>query len=115
MARLFAAVYLDEDVSVLVSQLLRSRGFHATTARDQQHLGWSDAEQLRHAVVVESLFLTHNRTDFEALHHRYLSRGQAHWGIAVATRRSPREIAESLLRVLNNLTADELENQLIYV
>ena len=32
--KLFAELYLDEDVSVLIATLLRVRGFNVTTARE---------------------------------------------------------------------------------
>ena len=34
MNRFFIELYLDEDVDVLVADLLRARGFVATTTRD---------------------------------------------------------------------------------
>jgi hypothetical protein len=49
VSRLFAGVYLDEDVSVLVADLVRARGFEAITPRDSGHLGRTDIEQLRYA------------------------------------------------------------------
>jgi hypothetical protein len=39
---IFAQVYIDEDVDVLVGTLLLARGFDATTAREQQMLGETD-------------------------------------------------------------------------
>jgi hypothetical protein len=33
--KLFCTLYLDEDVSVLLGDLLDARGFDVTTARDQ--------------------------------------------------------------------------------
>ena len=38
MNRLFIELYLDEDVDVLVADLLRARGFVATTTRDAGNL-----------------------------------------------------------------------------
>ena len=46
---LFIAIYLDEDVAVLVGELLSRRGFRALTARDAGRLGKSDDEQLAFA------------------------------------------------------------------
>jgi hypothetical protein len=40
--KLFAEVYLDEDVSVLIATLLQARGFKAMTARDEGLLGQDD-------------------------------------------------------------------------
>ncbi|MBW4479833.1 MAG: hypothetical protein KME54_24040 [Tolypothrix brevis GSE-NOS-MK-07-07A] len=43
---IFAQVYIDEDVDVLVATLLLARGFDATTVREQQMLGEPDQTQL---------------------------------------------------------------------
>ncbi len=47
LSRLFVEVYLDEDVSVLVRTLLRSRGVQAQTTGDVGNYGKSDEEQER--------------------------------------------------------------------
>ena len=37
--KLFASLYLDEDASVLIEDILRARGFDVTTARNEKMLG----------------------------------------------------------------------------
>jgi len=71
--RFFIELYLDEDVDVLVADLLRARGFVATTTRDAGKLQASDAEQMACAVGRQETLLTHNRADFEALARTYLA------------------------------------------
>ena len=115
MTGLFAGVYLDEDVSVLVASLVLARGFKAVTTRDAGQLGQSDSAQLDYAANHGMLFLTHNRADFETLHRQYLAADKAHWGIIIASRRLPQAIVGNLLRLLNRMTADELRNQLLYI
>jgi predicted nuclease of predicted toxin-antitoxin system len=115
MSRLFIELYLDEDVSVLVSRLVRARGFVATTTHDEGLHGRTDAEQLAHAASRQMSLLTHNRADFEALARDYLATGQTHHGIIIAVRRPPHEITRRLLAILNQVTADEMENQLRYI
>jgi Domain of unknown function (DUF5615) len=115
MSRLFIELYLDEDVSVLVAHLVCARGFVAKTAHDEGLLGRSDAEQLAYAVSRQMTLLTHNRADFEALARVYLANGQTHHGIIIAVRRTPHEITQRLLAILNQVTADEMENQLRYI
>lgn len=115
MTRLFAEVYLDEDVSVLVADLLRARGFKAVTTRDAGHTGRTDEAQLGYAANTGMVLLTHNRSDFEALHRQYLANNNTHWGILIASRRRPHLVVANLLRLLNRLTADELRDQLLYV
>jgi hypothetical protein len=57
----------------------------------------------------------HNRADFEALAREYFAAGQAHAGIIIAIRRSPHELASRLLMILNQVTADEIRNQIRYI
>ena len=78
MTNLFIDLYLDEDVSVLVADLVRARGFTAITARDAGQLHANDADQLLYAVRQGKTLLTHNRADFEALAQTYLAVGQTH-------------------------------------
>jgi hypothetical protein len=113
--KLFATSYLDEDVSVLVAVLLRVRGFDVVTARDENMLGKPDAEQLAHAASLGRCILTHNRGDFETLHADYLANAKHHFGIIIANRRSPYEIARRAAILFDTLTADEFENQLLYI
>jgi predicted nuclease of predicted toxin-antitoxin system len=74
--RLFIELYLDEDVDVLIADLLRARGFSMLTTRDAGRLHATDEEQLAFAATAQRTLVTHNRLDFEALHHSYLSAGK---------------------------------------
>ena len=115
MSQIFIELYLDEDVSVLVADLLRARGFSATTTQEAGNLGCSDVEQLEYATAHRQSLLTHNRVDFESQARQYFSSGKPHQGIIVAVRRSPYEIVRRLLVILNSVTRDEIENQLRYI
>jgi predicted nuclease of predicted toxin-antitoxin system len=110
-----SALYLDEDVSVVVAAILRAWGFAVVTARDAGHLGASDAEQLAFGAQAGRVLLTHNRVDFERLHREWLESGRPHAGIIIARRRSPREIAARVGRLLSRLPPDSRESQLLYV
>jgi hypothetical protein len=59
--------------------------------------------------------LTHNRVDFEALAHLYARQSRSHCGIIIAVRRPPYEIGRRILRLLNRITAEELDNQVLYI
>jgi len=115
VSRLFIELYLDEDVDVLVADLLRARGFVATTTRDAGNLQASDVDQLASAVSRQETLLTHNRADFEALARRYFETGRSHYEIIICTRHSPYEIMRRLLLILNQVTADEMQDQLRYI
>jgi len=115
VSRLFISVYLDEDVSVLLATLLRSRAYVAMTTQEAGHTGRSDAEQLAFATNGLMAILTHNRDDFEILARDYIASGRNHCGIIVAVRRPPYDIARRLLALLDRVTADEMDNQLLYI
>lgn len=115
MSQLFIELYLDEDVSVLIAELLRARGFVAITTRDAQQLQNSDAAQLAYAVSQQKTLLTHNRADFEKLAQEYAAREQTHYGIILAARCPPYELVRRLMRILNQVTADEMKNQIRYI
>ena len=112
---LFIAVYLDEDVHVLVGQLLAQRECQAVTARDAGQLGKSDPEQLEYATRHGMVIVTHNRGDFEALHRQYLATGQNHAGILIAMEPRPYTLARRILGAWDMYTADEMRNQLLYI
>lgn len=102
-------------MNILVASLLRSRGFVATTTRDEDQIQNSDAEQLAYAVSQGKTLLTHNRADFEALAQTYAEAGLMHYGIILAGRHPPYELVRRLMRILNRVTADEMENQVRYI
>lgn len=115
MNGLFIDLYLDEDVDVLVADLVRARGFTVITTQEAGNTGASDRQQLAAAVSLQHTFVTHNRTDFEALAEEYFASGHDQYGIIVAVRRSPYEIVRRLLAILNYVAADEIKNQIRYI
>lgn len=115
MSSIFICLYLDEDVNVLVADLLQAKGFDVIAARDAGQLRTTDAEQLAYAVSQARTLVTHNRTDFEELVQNYFDSGQTHYGVILAVRRSPQEIAQRLLVILNQVTSDEMQNQVRYI
>ncbi len=53
--------------------------------------------------------------DYEHLAQKYFANNQLHFGIIIAVRRPSREVTARLLNTLNNFTADEMKNQIIYI
>jgi predicted nuclease of predicted toxin-antitoxin system len=113
--KLFTELYLDEDVDVLVADLVRARGFIAITTRDAGNLNKDDDEQLAYAAENQLAYVTHNRADFEARALEYFASGKPHYGIIIAVRRPPQDIVRRLFVILNNVTADEMVNQIRYI
>jgi predicted nuclease of predicted toxin-antitoxin system len=112
---LFVALYLDEDVDVLLAKLLRSREYDVLTTRDAGQNRRSDPEQLAFAVSQGRAIVTHNRDDYAELARAYAEAGQQHFGIILAARRSPYAIAQRLLVILDQVTADEMQDQVRYI
>jgi len=115
MKRLFARLYLDEDVDVTIAPMVRARGFGVTTTRQAERLGTTDADQLAYASAEQLVLVTHNRRDFEKLVVEYEFATRNHAGVIIAVRRPPAEIVRRLLVVLNHVTADEMANQVRYI
>ena len=113
--RLFAALYLDENIDVLVAAVLRARGFDVVTTHERHKTGASDPDQLSFATAEARCIVTHNRDDFVLLHTQYVNNNQAHMGIIVAAMRRPGDIAERIAHLLDTFTADEIAGQLFYV
>jgi hypothetical protein len=59
--------------------------------------------------------VTHNRVGFEKLATQYIVDEKDHSGIIVAVRRRPQESVRRLLVILDQLSADEMDNQLRYI
>jgi hypothetical protein len=115
MNQLFIELYFDEDVDVLIADLVRARGFQAATTQEANNIGIGDEQQLAYASDLQKTFFTHNRVDFERLAEEYFATGREHYGIIIAVRRAPYEIVRRLLAIMNNVTADEMMNQLRYM
>jgi hypothetical protein len=112
---LFIELYLDEDVDVLLAHLLRGRGFSAATTLEANRLGTSDLDQFLYATAQGKTILTHNHRHFAELAKEHFEAGQHHTGVIIADRHPTYEILRRLLRILNNVTADEMQDQVRYI
>ncbi len=68
-----------------------------------------------YAVRQQRVLLTHNRDDFARLAQEYFAAGNKHYGIVIAVRRTPHEIVARLMTILNQVTADEMQDQVVYI
>jgi len=112
---LYIHLYFDEDVSVTIADNLRTRGFDVLSTRDADALGKSDDEQMLYAVSLRRAVVTHNRVDFEKQHTKFLESGMNHYGVIIAKRRKDTEVVSKLLSLLDDVTAEEMKNQLRYI
>ena len=109
---LFVRLYIDEDVHKGVSPALRRHGYDALNVRDANRCGFSDAEQLAYAVEEGRTLFSFNATDYTALHLEYLAQGQEHAGIIISKQVPISEAVRRLLVLLDQVSADEIRNQL---
>ncbi len=45
----------------------------------------------------------------------YFNEGKEHWGIIISSRKPVKEIFTRLLVILNEVTSDEIKNQIVYI
>ena len=108
-----ASIYLDENVNVLLSSLLRARNIHVVTALESTMLGKSDDEQLVFASQHGYALVTHNRIDFENLFRKYVEQNKGFSGIIILRRRNVYQMAQRLSKF--TLMHDNIDGQLWYV
>ena len=87
------------------------RHFAAISAHEVGRWGLSDEEQLTYATMENRAIFTYNTADYLKLHLGWPQRGQEHSGIIVANQLSIGETMRRLLNLLNQVTADEIQNQ----
>ncbi len=115
MSHQFASLYFDEDVDVLVADVLERRGFSALTTRDANRLGLSDSDQFAYATELGRVFVTHNIVDFVKLTSQYFEQGISHAGVLMAQQRPPFELVAAILQVLNEFSAKDLCDRVLYL
>ena len=117
--RLFVAVYTDEDVTSELAPALRERGFDAVSAIEADMLGCDDPDQLAYATERRMAILTCNAGDFLRLAGEYAESAKSHSGIIISSEQYSRKQFGVLLRktlaLLNALTAEELDNNVVFL
>ena len=108
-------IYLDEDVHALVAQALMLRGWEAATTAAQGRLGADDVGQLDFAATHGYAILTYNRRDFPRLHYEKIGQGEDHEGVLIGIKKDPYRTLRGLLRLLSEVSAEELKNRLEYL
>ena len=92
-------LYLDEDISPKVAELLRKIGVNAVSAHEKDMRGASDEEQLITAVNENRVMVTRNGNDFISLTVRFFQDLKPHHGLIIV----PHSITGSNFNILANL------------
>lgn len=74
-------LYLDEDLSPTIGELLRRHGMEVTTAHEVGNIQLDDRAQLAYASQEERAIVTANVVDFLELHRDAVATNTEHHGI----------------------------------
>ena len=93
-----------------LARQIRAHGFDAISAYETNMLGISDEGQLQFATSQGRAILTHNSRDYEPLHKQFLRDGKIHYGIVVFPQWNIGKISRRILRMLDQVDADQMKN-----
>jgi len=111
-------VYLDEDLSPEIAELLRRRGMDATSAQDVGNTQLIDRAQLEYATREGRAIVTANVVDFIQLAHEAVATNARHGGIVLVPssfrRDEFRAIADAVVEALEPYRAG-IEGIVLYI
>jgi predicted nuclease of predicted toxin-antitoxin system len=111
-------LYLDRHVMTRLADDLVRRGHDCVTTQQAVLDTASDEEQLAHAAANSRAIVTYNIRDFAPLHEQWLAAGREHAGIIVSRQLSGRQyglLLSRMLRLLGELNADDMRNNLLHL
>ena len=108
--RLFIALYTDADVHGGLAAQIRRRGFDAISAYEVGNAALDDSDQLEYAVSQRRTILTCNARHFEPLFEKWWQAGHKHYGVIVSEQVPIGEMLRRVMRLLDTVSADEIEN-----
>jgi predicted nuclease of predicted toxin-antitoxin system len=111
-ARLLIRLYLDADVDVKLAANLRRAGYDCVSAREVGNAALDDETQIVFATNEGRVLLTHNIQDFVPIFERWWHANRNHPGIVVSQQIPLGELQRQVMRLLDTVTADEMENNL---
>ncbi len=110
--RLFIRLYLDADVDVKLAAYLRNAGYDCVSAREVGNEALDDEPQLAFATREGRVLLTHNIQDFVSIFERWWHAGRNHSGVVVSQQIPLGELQRRVMRLLDAVAADEMQNNL---
>ncbi|HET6884009.1 MAG TPA: DUF5615 family PIN-like protein [Pirellulales bacterium] len=115
---LFLRLYFDRHIIARLATDLRGRGFDVLRTEEAGNDTASDEDQLAYSTSANRVVLTFNTGDFANLHEQWIAESRSHAGIIVSRQLGSREygnLLQRMLRLLNELTADDMINNLVHL
>jgi uncharacterized protein with PIN domain len=111
---LSAPLYLDEDITDLLAQVLRARGYDVVSTRERNAGEFTDDDQLDLATSLGRAILTCNARDFVRISRERAASAQRHAGIIISYEQieldQVRRFADAVARLLDRLASTDLAN-----
>jgi predicted nuclease of predicted toxin-antitoxin system len=107
-------LYFDHNANPRFVRDLRGEGFDAVAAIELGHQRLKDEDHLRWAADHRRTLFTYDKGDFSIIADAWITRGEDHAGIILSKGPpllSYGEILRRLLRLLNEITAEEMINR----
>jgi hypothetical protein len=114
MAGLGIRIYLDENVNLPVTRLLRQRGYRVTHALLEGNVQVPDEQHLRWATAHGYAVVTHDFADFARLHTEFLQRQEQHEGIILVPLRPLAELVARLCKHLDSYSPAAQRGNLLW-
>ena len=108
-------LYLDRHVMTRLAEDLGRRGYDCLTTQQAGKDTVRDEDQLAFAAANSRAILTYNIRDFAPLHENWLASGRQHAGIIVSRQLGGRQYGILLSRMLGELKADDMRNNLVHL
>ena len=112
MPEIFIRLYLDADVDVKLAANLRNREYDCVSAREIGNELLTDEAQLAFAASENRTLLTHNTQDFVPIFEAWWYAERNHSGVVVSQQIPLGELQRRVMRLLDTITADEMQNNL---
>ena len=105
-------IYLNENLSWKISKALREYGYDVVSFHEVGMNAEEDDVQFDFSVSEKRAVLTNNFGDFVRLCDEYAASGREHYGVIFTTKCATGAIVGRLKKLLKNVTAEQMKNQI---